>query len=108
MYSNLAKKLAYYFAFSWVAYGLITTLMSHAGIEKALIKAAMPGGLLLIGAIIAYSAPRVGSLLIMALGVLMFVFVKQDTVLKSLFVSIPPIAIGLFLIVSEILDNKRL
>ena len=107
MYSILAKKVAFYFAFAWVAYGIVSTLMGHGGIEKALIKAAVPGGLLLIAALVVHSAPRVGSFLIIGMGVVMFMFIKQETLLKSLIVSVPPIMVGLFVITSEVLDNMR-
>ncbi len=107
MWSLRAKRVAFTFAFAWIAYGFVIALMAHAGIEKALIKAAMPGGLLLIGAIVAYSAPRVGSPLIIGLGVVMYLFIKQETLLKAAFVSAPPIAVGLLLILSEILDKMR-
>lgn len=106
MWSLRAKKVALYVAFIWMAYGFFAGMMANTGIEKALIKAVMPGGLLLLGAILAYSFPRVGSMLMIVFGVLMFVFVKQESVAKSLIVSIPPILIGLVLIFSEILDAK--
>ncbi len=108
MWSLRAKRVAFYVAFAWVAYGFITALMGHAGIEKALIKAVVPGGLLLIAAMIASNAPRVGSLIIIGLGVVMFVFVKQETHLKALVVSVPLIALGLFYLLSEILDSKQM
>ena len=106
MWSLRAKMFVLYVALIWMGYGFIAGMMANTGIEKALIKAAMPSGLLMLGAVAAYSFSRVGSLLMIAFGVLMFVFVKQESVLKSMVVSIPPIVIGLVLIISEILDTK--
>lgn len=101
-----ARKLAFYLAFAWIAVGIVKALMSNAGIEQALVKAAMPGGLLLLAALVAYSAPRIGALLITGLGVALYVFAKQDTVLMSLLVSLPMVVVGLIFFVTEIIDSR--
>jgi hypothetical protein len=104
--SVLAKKIATYLSATWVISGFGFGLYQHMPFQKALIKGLMPGGFLLIASFIAWSSPRVGAILLIAAGGLIFAYVKQSSALMTAVVALPPIAVGLFLFIADILDQR--